>query len=152
MENKTSTDLYPWWSILLTAYTFLHSPSKWMWKENVQICHEIPWNKEDWKCICLSRKHQKPTGCGRVNIFITIFGARTYWVSRFPGHPKMVTETQILEWVFRPEIQVLWPWWTTLYLGFLTGNQETARCGGSAQLPAQSGGVAQLTGRTVSWS
>ncbi len=59
--------------------------------------------------------------------FMPWLNAQNSWVSGFLGHPKMVTETQILEQVFRLETQGLWGWWKTLYLGFLTGNQETVR-------------------------
>ena len=53
---------------------------------------------------------------------IIICRVRNNWVSGFPGHPKIVTENQILE-------QGLSDGWTTLYLFFffLTGNRETAR-------------------------
>ncbi len=48
--------------------------------------------------------------------------ARNNWVSGCPGHPKMMTETQFFDQGFRLETQVLSGRWTSLNLGFLTGN------------------------------
>ena len=68
--------------------------------------------------------------CLRSSIIHLVLGhcrARNYWVSEYPGHAKMVKETEFLDQGLRLETQVLPGQHTTLNLGFLTGNPEISR-------------------------